>query len=137
MTGVRNLATRSRPGSASQDARNDVGGGGAQNGSPTAGPASTSSMAAASRTVRAIGPDVARPTGSPYRGAPLIRPRVGLRPKRPQQLAGIRIDPPPSDPCATGTRPAATAAAAPPLEPPAIRARSQGVRAGGATSGSV
>ena len=36
-----------------------------------------------------------------------------------------------------GTSPAATAAAAPPLEPPAIRSRSHGVRAGGATSGSV
>src|SRR6478672_6190474 len=114
MTGVRNRAPRSRPGSASQDVRNDVGGGGAQNGSPTAGPASTSSMAAASRTVRAIGPVVARPTGSPYMGAPLIRPRVGLRPKRPQQLAGIRIDPPPSDPCATGTRLAVITVGRPP-----------------------
>ena len=55
----------------------------------------------------------------------------------PQQLAGIRIEPPPSEPCATGTRPAATAAAAPPLDPPAIREVSHGVTAGGAPSGSV
>ena len=50
-------------------------------------------------------PAVASPTGSPYRGAPLIRPREGLRPTRPQHEAGIRIDPPPSEPGATGSRP--------------------------------
>ena len=80
---------------------------------------------------------MARPTGSPYIGWPLIRPRVGLSPTNPQHDAGIRIEPPPSEPCATGTRPAATAAAAPPEEPPAIRVRSHGVTAGGATAGSV
>ena len=82
-------------------------------------------------------PAVASPVTSPYIGKPLIRPRVGLSPTRPQQEAGIRIEPPPSEPCATGTSPAATAAAAPPDEPPAIRVRSHGVTAGGATSGSV
>ena len=82
-------------------------------------------------------PAVASPTGSPYLGAPLIRPRDGLSPTRPQHDAGIRIDPPPSEPGATGSRPAATAAAAPPEEPPAVRVVSHGVTAGGATSGSV
>ena len=80
---------------------------------------------------------VARPTGSPYIGAPEIRPRVGFSPTMPQQLAGIRIEPPPSEPCATGTSPADTADAAPPLDPPAIRVVSHGVTAGGAPSGSV
>ena len=47
------------------------------------------------------------------------------------------MEPPPSEPWATGTRPAATAAAAPPEEPPAIRVRSHGVTAGGRPSGSV
>ena len=47
------------------------------------------------------------------------------------------MEPPPSEPCATGTSPAATAAAAPPEEPPAIRVRSQGVTEGGLPSGSV
>jgi len=47
--------------------------------------------------------------GSPYIGAPEIRPRVGFRPTIPQQLAGIRIEPPPSEPSATGASPAATA----------------------------
>ena len=139
MTGVAKRATRSRRGPRSHQPRkvSPSGSGAAQVGSPTAGPAITSSSAAASRTVRARGPEAPRPTGSPYVGAALILPRLGLSPTRPQQLAGIRIEPPPSDPCATGTSPAATAAPAPPLEPPAIRSRSHGVRDGGATSGSV
>ena len=44
-------------------------------------------------------------------GAVETRPRDGLRPKTPQQDAGIRIEPPPSVPCASGTSPAASAAA--------------------------
>ena len=47
------------------------------------------------------------------------RPRVGLRPISPQIDAGMRIDPPPSLPCAIGTTPAATKAADPPDDPPA------------------
>src|SRR4051795_8465692 len=47
------------------------------------------------------------------------------------------MDPPPSDPTANGTKPAATADAAPPLEPPAPVARSQGFSAGGRPTGSV
>ena len=62
-------------------------------------------------------------------GSSLTRPRAGLIPTRPVTLAGMRIDPPPSEPWATDARRADTAAAAPPLEPPADRSRSQGVRA--------
>ena len=40
------------------------------------------------------------------------------------------MEPPPSLPCASGTMPLATAAAAPPLEPPGVRSVSQGFRAG-------
>jgi hypothetical protein len=47
------------------------------------------------------------------------------------------MDPPPSDPGANGSRPAATAAAAPPLDPPALRPVSHGFRATGPASGSV
>lgn len=57
-----------------------------------------------------------------------IRARVGFTVKSPQQEAGMRRLPPPSAPCATGTRPAATAAAAPLLEPPGLRSRSHGLR---------
>jgi hypothetical protein len=66
-----------------------------------------------------------------------MRPREGFRPTSPVAAAGIRIDPPPSEPGATGSRPVATAAAAPPLEPPAPRSRSYGVRAGAFARGSV
>ena len=44
----------------------------------------------------------------------------------PQKFEGIRRDPPPSPPVAMGARNAATAAAAPPLEPPGVRVVSQG-----------
>ena len=46
----------------------------------------------------------------------------------PQKHAGIRIDPPPSVPTDSGPRPEATAAALPPLDPPAVRAGSHGLR---------
>ena len=42
----------------------------------------------------------------------------------------MRIEPPPSLPWATGTMPEATAAAAPPEEPPGVRSRSHGLRVG-------
>ena len=81
-------------------------------------PVIASSSSAASATVRASGPSVDRPTRSGIIGPCEIRPRLGLIPNRPHTLAGIRIEPPPSLPWAAGARPDATAAAAPPLEPP-------------------
>ena len=100
-------------------------------------PVITSSSSAASATDRASGPSVPSPDRSGTSGALEIRPRDGFSPNRPHTLDGIRIDPPPSLPWAAGARPAATAAAAPPLDPPADRLRSQGVRAGGPTAVSV
>jgi hypothetical protein len=78
-------------------------------------------------TVRAIGPKWAT---VPYglAGHAGTRPKVGLIPGSPQKLQGMRIDPPPSVPSASGTIPPASAAALPPLEPPAVRAGSQGLR---------
>ena len=96
-----------------------------------------SSNAAASRTVRASGPWTDSPLISLFSGAVETRPRLVLMPTRPLTLDGMRIEPPPSLPGAAGSRPAATAAPAPPLDPPAERVRSQGVRAGGWPSGSV
>src|SRR5450432_1262152 len=130
---------RSRPGARSTAARNvsPSGNGGAQCGSPGIGTAVASSQAAASRTVRVSGPCQARPLTSPATGPLLTRPRLTFNPTRPHTLAGMRTEPPPSLPWANGARPAATAAPAPPLEPPADFDRSHGVRAGGATSGSV
>src|SRR4029434_1031899 len=58
----------------------------------------------------------------------VLRPGVGLRPTSPQQAAGARIEPKPSEPWAAGNIRAPTAAAAPPLAPPEMRVRSQGLR---------
>src|SRR6266700_6068282 len=67
---------------------------------------------------------------SPRSGPTGLRARVGFSPKTPQADAGIRIEPPPSLACATGRIRAATAAAAPPDEPPEECARFQGLRVG-------
>src|SRR5688500_11682300 len=57
-----------------------------------------------------------------------MRPYDGLCPKMPVNDAGMRIEPPPSVPTASGASPAATAADAPPLEPPGVRSRFHGLR---------
>ena len=116
-----------RPGLARGGARERLGGGGAQVASPASYPASTSSAAAVSATVRVSIPSIPS-IESPSSGAEEMRPRCGFSPTRPQHAAGMRIEPPPSLPCATGTMPAATAAAEPPEEPPGVRSRSQGLR---------
>ena len=64
-------------------------------------------------------------------GAKLTRPRVVLIPKTPQKDEGMRMEPPPSLPTATGHSPAARAAPAPPEEPPGVRSGSQGLWAQG------
>src|SRR5579864_189512 len=56
-----------------------------------------------------------------------MRPGVGFSPQMPQKCAGTRIEPPPSLPTPPVEQPAAIAAASPPLEPPALRARSHGL----------
>src|SRR5215472_18832656 len=77
------------------------------------------------------------PRRSPNMGPSGLRPRVGLRPTSPQHEAGMRIEPPPSLAWAAGTMPAATAAAAPPDEPPEVRDKSHGLRVGPNMAGSV
>src|SRR3954471_14615238 len=100
----------------------------ARKGSPGAAPAMTPRAAAVSRTLREITPSADAPNQySPHPGPDEIRPREGLSPNRPQQAAGIRTEPPPSLPAAIGTTPEATAADAPPLEPPGVCAGFQGL----------
>ena len=95
-------------------------------------------MAALSRTERLTTCSTAAPCHfSPCSGPVGTRPRLGFRPNNPQHAAGMRIDPPPSPAPATGTMPAATAAAAPPLLPPGVCPRFQGLRAGPNSTGSV
>src|ERR1700686_5498921 len=62
-----------------------------------------------------------------------MRPSVGFSPTVPQKLAGMRMEPPVSDPMAARHRPGATAAPDPPLEPPGIRLWSHGLQTGGVT----
>ena len=50
-------------------------------------------------------------------------PVVGLCPKIPQKNAGIRMDPPTSDPTPKTDPPDAMSAASPPDDPPTIRPR--------------
>ena len=70
---------------------------------------------------RAIGPLADSPGQSGGRGPPDgTRPIDVFMPDSPQHAAGIRIDPPPSDPVASGTMPAASAAAVPPEDPPGV-----------------
>src|SRR5438874_7616551 len=61
----------------------------------------------------------------------LTRPKVGMRPTTPQSKAGPRIEPPVSEPSATGTMLAVTAAPEPDDDPPVKRSRFHGLRAGG------
>ena len=49
----------------------------------------------------------------------------------PQSAEGMRIEPAPSEPCASGPSPAATAAPAPPEDAPDVRASFQGFLHGG------
>src|SRR5215211_2519633 len=100
-----------------------------ENRSRMSAPAMAVSIMAASRTVRVIGPRCDRsPTAlAGYCGT---RPNDCLNPKMPQNAAGMRIEPAPSLPCASGPRPAATAAAAPPLDPPGVFSSFQGLYEG-------
>src|SRR5580704_1137955 len=90
---------------------------------------SFSYTAAVSRTLRVTTPSMEmrviyslRPYGCG------TRPRVAFSPTRPQNEAGMRVDPPPSEDMLTGVMPAATAAADPPDDPPAVRSRFHGLR---------
>ncbi len=132
-------ATFSCAGRRSIISRNVRSGGGSAGDAPGTGPHERSSMAALSRTERARTCSVPRPSQiSPSMGSMGRRPRLGLRPKRPHQLDGMRIDPPMSLPRADRhVMPAATDAPEPPLEPPGECSRLHGFRVGPCSSGSV
>lgn len=92
--------------------------------------ATVSRRSAASATVRAMGPVCASDAqdGGEKPGDLGTRPKVGLMPTTPQNAEGTRIEPTPSVPIASGPHPAAIEAAAPPLDPPLVRSRFQGLR---------
>ncbi len=81
-------------------------------------------MRAASRTVRAIGPKTAKSNQAMRVGQFGTRPAEGRKPTTLQKAAGLRRLPPRSEPSAMGKRPAASAAAAPPLLPPQVLVKS-------------
>jgi hypothetical protein len=84
-------------------------------------PAITWSPRAASRTLAPNTPTWSRLDAnaiSPYLDT---RPYVGLTPTVPVSAAGCRIEPPVSEPMASGVMPDATATALPPDEPPGMR----------------
>src|SRR6476660_3229035 len=114
---------RSLPGSRRAAALNDspAGSGGSVYMSPGKLPATASSSSAASATLRASGPLVDSPARSGLSGPCDTPLRVGLISNGTHTLDGILLDPRPALPCAAGASPAATAAAAPPLDPPADR----------------
>ena len=98
--------------------------------SRTSWPPMTSCKSAASSTVRAAGPTWSRLEASamsPYRETP---PYVGLTPTVPVSAAGSRIEPPVSEPSASGAENAASVAEDPPPDPPGVRSRSHGFRVG-------
>ena len=96
--------------------------------SQSSGPWATDKNRAASATVRESGPKWEMESKTVGRMSMGIRPRLGLRPTRPHQAAGMRTEPPMSVPSARGTQPAATAAPEPPEDPPGVRLVSQGLR---------
>src|SRR5260370_27971233 len=74
-----------------------------------------------------MGPRCARvPKGDS--GQAGTRPNEGLRPNRPVNAQGMRIEPPPSVPSVSGPIAAATAAAPPPDDPPGVFSGFQGLR---------
>ena len=88
----------------------------------------TWSMSALSATVRVMGPvtlSESHPRSDGYTG---IRPGVVRKPTTPQNAAGVRSEPPRSEPWASGPMPVARATAAPPLDPPQVSARFHGLR---------
>src|ERR1700755_2652954 len=96
----------------------------------------TESMSALSATLRLSGPicssdsqlDTPGKRSSFVPGYSGTRPIDALIPYKPQKLAGMRTDPPPSLPIANGQMPAATAAPDPALDPPGDSAGFHGLR---------
>src|SRR5437899_2743013 len=101
-------------------------GGGSDPRSRSSGPAVTSRCRAESATVVVNAPkhDVCEAAARGWG----IRPYDALNPNRPVNEAGMRVEPPPSLAVQNGTRPAATAAADPPLDPPGVRSGFHGLR---------
>src|SRR4029077_4608503 len=93
----------------------------ASRGSGAGPPVSADHIRATSSTLRAIGPTVSSVGQSGKMPSIGISPQRGFSPTVPQQAEGRRIEQPVSVPRPRSQRPAASAAALPPLEPPVVR----------------
>jgi hypothetical protein len=89
--------------------------------------ASARIIAAHAAVVRAIGPPWSKLGASGKQPSSDTSPWLGLNPTTPQHAAGMRIDPPESVPIAPSASPSASAAAFPPLDPPATRPGASGL----------
>src|SRR5215831_7443707 len=89
---------------------------------------------ARSSTLRAIGPCTLVELSTVNFAVCATRPMLGRMPTMPQKLAGLRNEPPRSEPCASQAVPVASATAAPPEEPAADFEMSQGLRVAPNTS---
>src|SRR6476660_3389192 len=96
-------------------------------GSLWCGPARTFSRSAQSATVRASGPSWQK-WSRLYGGSTGTRPYGGLKPTTPLNDAGMRIEPPMSEPLASVVVPDASAAPEPPEEPPTAYSGFHGLR---------
>src|SRR5580692_12519303 len=99
-------------------------------GSSGSAPAIRPNNSAQSSTLRASGPTVSSDCDSGIAPARLIRPTVVLSPVTPQKCAGIRIEPPVSEPRAANVSRAETADPDPDDEPPVMWARPHGLCTG-------
>src|SRR3984957_1067312 len=93
-------------------------------------PAIRPSSSAQSCAVRANGPTVSSECDSGIAPAGLTRPTGVLNPVTPQKCAGIRIEPPVSEPSAANVTRAATAEPDPDDEPPVTCGRAKGLCTG-------
>src|ERR1700674_3853427 len=99
-------------------------------GSSGSAPAIRPSSNAQSSALRASGPTVSSDCDNGIAPARLIRPTVVFNPVTPQKCAGIRIEPPVSEPNAAKVSRAATAEPDPDDEPPVMRSKAQGLCTG-------
>ncbi len=89
-------------------------------GERASGPTIALSRRATSATVRAIGPWTLNGSHAEVDGHTGTRPGAERSPTTLQKAAGLRREPPMSLPSAMGTKPHASATAAPPMEPPHV-----------------
>ncbi len=120
-------ATRNRPRSAGRPRAAASGSSGRDSGSRASTPSCAPNSMRVSATVRPIGPSTEIGVQPSWRPSMGTRPGDGRNPTTPQIAAGIRSEPPVSEPVQTGSMSQASAAAEPPDEPPAISAGSNGL----------